>query len=361
MSLALLRFLASHVFVRRGYRLDFVRMGLGIEHRAKRFSAMWAPHFESSKRAQTEWWTEKPERGTMRRLAVLGAGRLLDFSESSLRGCSHVDLLDADPLCRSAWSALKRKHPSIKFSFYTSELSGCLASWDRQFSKESRGMDWDSALKILARLEPPERSPLRDYLDEHSPTHILSLNILSQIPVMWQDKLERGLIKRFGKLKVEACEDEWIAAFAPTARKLLRAHLSDLAACSRASMLLLSDVEYLYYPASVNPGEIIRDNPFNWCESDDGGEWKLQPALEKLLDESWKDGCFRMDALYEINVENPKMLSVMFPQHVPALRSSWLWHICPEPENNQTEAVIHRVRAIELATRSDALTGETAT
>lgn len=325
-------------------------MGLGIERRSERFSSAWEPHFKSSKTQQARW----AETVSGKLLAVLGAGRLFDFEKALVDKFSGIDLIDADPLCQRNWRGLRRTFPKTAFGFYELELTGALSDWSVEAMRAFRRAEWKQALQTLEKLRPPSPSPFAGYLRDRRPDAILSLNVLSQLPVMWQDLLEIALVRRFGREQVKEREQEWLAAFAPSARVLVREHLGDLASADASEILILTDVEYLYYSLLSDGGAALDELPFEWRDGDNGGNWILKPAAEDSVGERWKSECFRMDALYGVNVENAKLLEVLFPSHTATPMESWLWHIVPETEGRGTHGVVHRVRALSLKPKGPA-------
>ena len=348
---ALARYVAAAWRFPQGHSLGFLRMGLGIEHRAVRHRDAWRSHIEASQGAERRWLSDI--RGKkLGSVAVIGAGRLYDCALHDLCRCfSAIHLIDADPACLPAWRKARTAYPDTAFHFHLVEITGRLTDWSKRFSAAAKKRNWTASLKELEEIgaESAEfTSPLDRFLAEHQPDAVLSLNLMSQLPVMWQDLVERVLRAKFGTAETTAKEEEWIAAYAPSARLLVREHLRSLASSGAPRILLITDVEYLSYPQRWLRGGNL---PVNWIEQDDSGRWATTGDAKS---EDIREHCSAMDALAGVKVENKKLLSALAPGREAVISPSWLWNICPVPEGKSTSCVVHRVRAIELTKNATA-------
>ncbi len=345
----LLRLLSARLRNPSSVELGFVRMGLGIERRAERFASEWKPHFERSKKAQEKLaGLLKTESLPRDKILILGAGRLYDVSEPVIEAFQSVGFVDADELCLPLWKKLQQKYPEKEFRFSGVELSGVLEDWNKRLGEEPQTLGWKELLdrlRTFGQSEGYRPSNLRNLCSLEQPDLVISLNILSQLPVMWQNLIEHELIRRFGASRVQEGEDEWLKSFLPSARFLVRRHLEDLAECNASAVLLISDVEYLYYvPESVG-GRF----PFEWVEEEvESGGWKLLSAETEVSDADVAAKCFSADPLYDVNIENEKLLRALFADWRVEYADSWIWNICPVPEKGMQEAVAHRVRAVSF-------------
>lgn len=318
-------------------------MGLGIERRASRYAESWEQHFAQTKRTQRDWLAGCAEGAGS--AAVLGAGRLYDCALEDLRAvCKEVSLLDADALCLSVWRKAEKKKAPGKLNFEILEMTGRLFQWEKEFREYVSTASFEEALRLLDGISlrsSEEKSPLDAFFEQRRPTHVVSLNILSQLPVMWQNAVERVLVARFGE-EARNRETEWLTSYAPSARMLIREHLESLSRSAAANILLITDVEYYSYPlasfAHLHP-------PLIWKEESENGGWAVPNVSNsaELL-----SSCESYDALMGVNIENKKLLSLMFPGYESTLRASWLWYILPQGENGGAMGTVHRVRAIEL-------------
>ncbi len=182
-----------------------MQMGLGIERRAEKYASAWGPHFAKSKRVQSEWLASGESKDSC---LVLGAGRLYDFDlDCFAANFRRLIFLDADPLSLRGWKKKKQKFPQVEFHFQLCEMSGRLAEWSRGLSNLSQKKDFAGILEFLSRLgESGEAlaTPLEIAIKKFKPSHILSLNTLSQLPVMWQNAVERSLVIGLGAKEAPA-------------------------------------------------------------------------------------------------------------------------------------------------------------
>jgi len=293
--LAPLRYLAARLRHRDDASIaSYLRVGLGIEIRARKLAVHWRRHQDRSRAAQARW----PAGGE--RIAVLGAGRLLDFEHSLEQRFDHLRFVDADPLCAPFW---KRKHP--RHEPVIADVSGCLAAWTTALP---RAASWAETLAAIgSQRAPTVVAPwLRDC------DAILSLNLLSQIPIAWQERVEAHLRKQFGSEIVQSKEEEWLAAVEPGARSLVESHLSMLNQSGARDVLLITDLAYIEYAGKHKYSRHRLDPPPNVT------------------------GAEREDALY--GVEHPALSNY---QRTAA--DEWLWHVSPQGLESSHKGSIHVV------------------
>ncbi len=226
----LLRYLAACLRYRDAAARRFLRGGLSIDERTRRLRAHWAAHHERSRAAQRRWEAAGGD------LAVLGAGRLYDFETAALPPrFRRMFLFDADPSCEPAW---RKQLADVQIEPRIGDLTGCLTRWQRALASNRTG--WVETLRIAAGIVQPS-------VDRAIPLAadaVLSLNLLSQLPIAWQDMVEEHLTRRFGRARVKANETEWLAAVEPGGRWIVEQHLRALAASRAAHVLLITDIEY---------------------------------------------------------------------------------------------------------------------
>jgi len=209
---------------------DFITMGLGIEARHERCGRWWAPHLRLSREFLAAAWP-----GGGGSLAVLGAGRLLDIPLEAAGGFDRVALFDADPGAVSAWRAASR-HGGRSFEERLGDLTGSLEAWTAALR---RGVPTSAGLlDLLDMLNPLPAVDLTGF------TAIASVNLLSQIPIYWRDRVhswcaDAGIeVDRGSPLE---------AALERSMGRLQRAHLTALAASGAEVISLLTDGAFLYY------------------------------------------------------------------------------------------------------------------
>ncbi len=294
-------------------------MGLGIETRSEKLCAYWSPHQERTKAVQRRWEAS----GGL--LTVLGAGRLLDFDASvMLERFDRFRLVDADPLCRSAWDSRITK----PFESVFTDVSGCIDDWVAGLPfRIPRGASWGETLDIIRGYDDPP--PAYDSLSDA----VLSLNLLSQLPVGWQDGVESFLIARFGKTQVKRHEEEWLDAVRPGNRALAEQHLAAFERTSAKSILFITDVEYAQYSGRAYSRRHWSPEPVRWSDAtgwsaDEGVACEVTPALEDL----------DLDAA----------LARFAPSYRIAWRDHWMWHISPMALECPDCGTVHRVQATAL-------------
>ncbi len=292
-------------------------MGMGIEWRYRKYSQQWASHLTASKAAQSAWLARTLAGGALGSVAILGAGRLYDCPLSELAvACRELHLCDADPLARRAWRSAARKNRKTRIVPHVFEFSGVLGTWGATLR---RAGTWDEALDVLRAFGETgsgTRTPLERVLGEIRPDGIVSLNVLSQIPVMWQDLAEEYLVRRFGRGFVSAREADWLAAYLPGARRLAADHLRALNGSGARSILLITDLEYVDYSLASSAAPVST------------------PALA------------------DIHLENEGERTLHLPQYCSSVGESWLWEICPQREGRRNEGTRHRVGAFEFNSSS---------
>ena len=295
------RYLAARLRHRDPAAGRFLRQGLGIEKRARRLRKFWEPHLERSKAAQRRWIAEVAGVD----LAVLGAGRLLDFAADTLPSrFQRALLIDADPSCADHWGGLAcQVEPRI------GDLTGCVQRWQRELDRFQGG--WAETLKQVRQMPKPGDRAIPLAADA-----VLSLNVLSQLPIGWQDRVEDHLERRFGARMTKAKEEEWLAAVEPGGRWIVEQHLTALAASNARSLLLITDVEYAEYRGGANS--------VRW----ENGVWAAGQGL-------------RVDV-------SPALYGVDLAIAGYALRweESWLWDISPIGAESPVYGSVHRVAAL---------------
>lgn len=278
--------------VRTPHRRDFVSMGLGIAARAKRCAAAWGPHLHLCKAFQDEAMRRFSHGGS---IAVLGAGRLLDVDLQRL--ASHfqqIDLYDADPSVLSCWKRAAEQVP-CEVNLHCRDLTATIDRWDEEIRHASvTGASLDALTEALTHCAAPTPELAQRY------DAVLSLNLLSQIPLYWRDRVQRlaaPLLTRASGDRPQAFQQ----ALAESMRQLQQVHLELMSHAARSLVMLLSDTDFLYYRR-------------------DQVRWQEEPAL--LLAEGWGVLGFREE-----------------------LRDGWLWHIAPHGLEYPDYGVIHAVTA----------------
>lgn len=334
-------------------KLGFIRMGLGIEYRATYLREAWAPHLNKTKEIQKSFLADT---GMVETILVLGAGRLLDIDLASLsEKAKRVVLVDADPLCVPFWKKAAKKAKNAKIDLRIQELSGLLPQWYQEIKLQTKATNFFSSLEKLetfSKIDRKQSSPIGDLVKLYKPDVIISVNLLSQIPVMWQDVLSRIFSREYTAAFFEANEEKWLRAYLPSARALIRQHLWALNESKAKRMLLISDLEYLRYPSELQAKEKSA-MPFLWEQADgvDSGSWVLDKShcLAPISDNSFLAKCQLIDALNGLNLENEKLRDTVFTNYHTKKLDNWLWHICPLGAEGSEVGTIHRVAAFDCS------------
>jgi hypothetical protein len=259
---------------------DFSSMGRGIEDRYARCRVWWEPHL----RCTREFIGENLQ--TCSRLAVLGAGRLLDVDLALLLTyAAEVHLFDADPACMTAWRAAAGSHFRRRVVPHIEDVTGVLEAWTQPLKSVVRRGTLNEYLDQLKAVEP---TWARSGFDG-----IISLNIAGQIPLYWRDRVLDTKL---------SLTDQEHGALHRSMAELQCAHIRGLIADSKALRIIVTDTECYYYDT---------DHP----------EWEVEDALHGRTTAVFEE-CFERNC-----------------------SSCWLWHLAPQYIESDNEGEIHRVEA----------------
>lgn len=304
------RYLAARLRHRDPAAARYLRQGLGIAEREKKLRKYWEPHLERTKAAQRRW----AENLSGIDLAVLGAGRLFDLAADALPArFQRLLLFDADPSCEQHWSALN----GVEVEPHIGDLTGCIQRWQQDLDRFHGG--WEESLAHIAGIVQPG-----DHANPFSADAVLSLNLMSQLPIAWQDCVEDYLGRKFGERNVESKESEWLLAVEAGAKWIVEQHLAGLAASEARSILLISDLEYAEYRGGPNS---VRWNEGVW-DAGAGLRVDVTPAL------------YGLDPI------------ALLPNYTLRWQESWLWDISPIGVESATCGTTHRVAAMAFDHRS---------
>ncbi len=263
----------------------FTAQTQGIKHRSKIYRDAWKSHLENSKQAIRETFLEDLKKG--KTLSVLGCGELLDFpSDIFSEFKDQIYLID------------KSKEALSKFYKNTIiyDLTGSLDSWS-SYLQDLKTKDITSFLNELKNL--PQKLPLLkdpSFKDEL----VLSLNLLSQLPVYWQDSVFSIVDQKFSKQLAIDNETEILKALLPSSQELIKSHIHSCCASGRhKKSLIITDTHYLHY--SIKSGE-----------------------LNEV-----------MDALHGISIEQEIESSSTY-----TLINKWQWEIVPSKINHKVIALL---------------------
>jgi hypothetical protein len=280
---------------------DFIDMGIGIEARYARCKDYWGEHLRQSKSFQSLILKDGEKAKTV---TILGGGRFLDIAVEPLLGtCRSLLCFDADPSAKRAAVRKVQKIPNVRYEIM--EITGSLVRWTRSFEAFAKRLGKNCEKHEIAnflcglRSSPPP-------LDIPKTGTLLSINLLSQIPLYWRDRVLKTLAfqwsimpDHYGNL-----EETLQAGLTASMAELQRAHLELIQNSRVPSVILIFDVEFHYYDAKRT--------------------FLKEPALLVGLEE---------------NLPHYQLLRI----------ADWDWEIAPLGIEEKTFGVRHKVRALELA------------
>ena len=343
------------------YKLGYVQAGMGIARRRASYSAEWNAHIQHTQAVQDAWYQTLPN--SVVSLAVIGAGRLFDFNANFPEAISHIKLFDADPNCRSSWKRFARRHPTVDVSSHFVEISGKIYPWAervrallKQHTRASADALWNDALLALNQIHTqPLKSEVINGLFSISADAVISLNILSQIPIQWQMWVEQALNRAFGRAFVQERELAWLKALRPSCAQLVREHLMLLAASGAKHSLLITDLEYVEYKLPPQLRNGATSAVLLW-ESAPTANITKPLTTSRLFEGTWArdttvpDSATAevFDSLYGVDVEDRKALQNLCPGVSVDPLATWTWHIAPQFREHKTHGYLHRVGAFAL-------------
>lgn len=272
---------------------DFIRMGKGIESRYARCADYWLPHLECTK----DFVANNVKNGG--RIAVLGAGRLLDINLSLLiPRFDEVHLYDADPTVIPSWKEASGSFYGSKVFGHIEDVTGTLARWSRGVARAVRS---GRLKEYLSELEVGSGAWEHERYDG-----VISLNIIGQLPLYWRDRVLSH--------KPHVTDEEG-AALKESMGRLQIAHINALQRGSAGWGIAISDTEYYTYRV------------------DESG-WSVDPALHGKSRDAFDRTIDRVAG---------------------ACGEAWLWHLAPQFVESDSEGAIHRVEARAWSNPSDSL------
>jgi len=263
---------------------DYVDKGIGIAARHKRCAPFWQDHLMHSRQFQAQCIGTKD----VESIAVLGSGRLYDIDPAVLFASgAEVLFFDADPSA-VAYSNRRVSEFREKERCKVLDVSGVMNLWTNSLRETLRKQVSSSDIaSVISQL-----SPRTDALEEKSFHTVISLNLLSQIPLFWRDRAKR-LLKDPSPEVASALESSY--------RRLEEAHMKLIQRASKKRIILISDVLFHYY---------------------DGQTSESEPAISVNPEAAMTGSGFKLQK-----------------------SDSWMWHILPKGIEERDYGVIHEVRA----------------
>lgn len=283
-------------YIQHPNRRDYLKMGLGIASRNKVFRRYWQAHLDFS----ASFVSDAARIVSGRQATILGAGRLLDVDLGALlESFEVVNLVDADVGVMPKWKDAIRTYGKDRIIPHYLEVTGLIDRWSDKLEKllPKTGLNQSNLIEALTLVTT------LGITDEIIPRSdlVVSLNLLSQIPLFWRDRV----YAQVRKSKLESSVD-LDAALIESMTQLQLKHLRDLSKCARKGVALLTDTDFLYYQKG-------------------GNNWSDHPALQDEIFET-----LRRNELGDFKLEKS---------------DSWWWHLVPQNLDCGEFGEIHRVEA----------------
>jgi hypothetical protein len=258
---------------------DFLDVGIGIDLRARRFRGVWEHHL-----ARTRGFIVEATKDGGDEVVVLGAGQLRDCPLHDLVDrFSRVVLVDIDPRA-IAWCRRFVRRFGNRVVCERGDLTGVVVEWSAALSRVRYGLKSD-VTAVLKNLSAPER--------RWSSDTVISLNVLSQLGVMWRDRVARIVGSDVAQ------SDDVAEATSESIARLEGAHSGGMARARRT--VLIAD-------------------RFFFSGNQRGTLWEVEDALYG----PW-----------------PEQL----PERSVWLHGSWLWQLVPAGGEGADEEIVHEVWA----------------
>jgi hypothetical protein len=263
---------------------DFIDMGLGIESRYNACQSWWQPHVNSTRALQVAALALCKK--SFPQTTLLGAGRLFDAAPEIFDQSCSVAFYDADPLCIAHWRK-KCYEEKVTGHYYHSDLTGAMKQWTEELSQSQNLLPYE----VVTLLQG-----LRGHPPEIQGDVIISINLLSQIPLYWRERVS-AILPAYSTESHDLLE-----ALRESERVLEQEHLQMLATSNARVVVLISDREFLYYNRK---GSIVE----------------------------------RKNALVSENID----LDKINPKLVKRKHIQWCWHLVPIGVESNDYGIIHLV------------------
>lgn len=279
------------------YRRDFLRGGVGILERFKRCERYWAPHLKLSR----EFITRGLHDLERAQIAVLGAGRLFDVPLREMSEVAQgIALVDADPGAVPSWRKAQKNlsRSTTTFDFLVTDVSGRMDAWTTELGRLGPNCSEREAVELFTALAASKgMTPFTTSTFDC----ILSVNLLSQIPLFWEDRV-RAKWPHLATGPEDRMSPKVEHALAASKKLLIQEHLQLIGNLSKRRVIILTDTLFHYY-------------------TKDNAHWRTEEALG----------------------ENA---SITLPSFTLTATDSWLWHLAPQGIERAEYGEIHKVSAL---------------
>ena len=238
------------------WQLDLLLSGWSIIYKGRVLKKEWSEHLRRTK----QFLTNSLEGGAD--LHVLGAGRLLDFPlKDLLERYQEIHLYDGDLGAVRYFKKLKKNFPKIEP--HLAELTGGLSKFRSKLDK------FDSIDNLFSHLEFADFVDLSKEINISPEGQVVSLNLLSQLPLGYRQVFERWILNRCGRKFHKEKEVGWLTEYNQLGQNIIRSHTKLLTGKNPRKVVLISDTEQIFYPTKLNCLPTPKEIPFSW-EVDSG-------------------------------------------------------------------------------------------
>jgi len=296
------------------WQLDLLLSGWAIFYKARTLKKEWSEHILRTR----EFLVNCLAGGT--ELHVLGAGRLFDFPLKELATkYDKIHLYDADPGAFRYLRSLEKSNNCLKAHLI--ELTGGLKDFSSTLDKIQK-IDGIFSRQEFLKIKLPCLP-----IDPKSDNQIISLNLLSQLPLSFRQIFERWITKRYGNVFLIKNEHLWLEEYNKFGGQVVSSHLELLAKSNATKLIVIADTEQLFYPKVIPKLPFPKAEPFSW---------EINSKVEQPL-EVTSSVC---------GLDIPTDLAVLFPNYKLGQKQFWPWHLTPARGNK--DGIICRVDALEL-------------
>ncbi len=311
--------------------LKFSSQGKGINRRARIYSSDWQYHYDRSQRIIEDWLNRHSSASSIN---ILGAGPLNDVPLESIKNFSKektagsIIITDANIDFYPVW---EDKLGDISFQPIVQDVSLKLADW-LNYLTSTKFTSYELFLEALENIIDRRTTTAPIF---YKANLNISLNLLSQIPIHWQEAVFLISRKRFGNRMTERKKDDLLKALNKSSSMLIESHLNHLIPTTKnPSNLIVFD--YKYYFPEKNLLEIELDK----------STLSILPTPKFHFKNEGENLIVEQDALFTFDL-------VKWICKLPAtinfkILDSWIWKVVPDSSKmEKTES--HFVTCIELS------------
>ena len=307
--------------MKRQWLADLYHYGRGIRYRSFLYRSAWKEHLQ-----RTKLFIEKTLIAPAETLHVLGAGRLLDFPLHSLEHLyGEIHFYDADP---GALKKLRAIRAPCQIYIHNVELTATLNTFEQDLGSLEYS-PYSSPLESSLFKQPFPLNPL----PLGKSADVISLNILSQLPLSYLSLFERWAKKQLGVNYSQMLGPDWIASFNRFGAKIIEQHLKALESTQAARILLISDTEQLTLPKGVRSLPRPEAQPF---------QWQIDGELKSPLELN--------STLCDLDFRRSDLQHALLPSYEASTSDFWSWQLVPQ--SRWSSGTLSRVDAIAF-THSD--------